>query len=169
MPVPTRAEPPELHPIVEAAGKKVWKRFTLTVAGALLLWLFLHEHRNWVWAYFESVMTLNSPEPEQVAAAQAIASASISALTTAFIATATTLGAMILFFITGDTAAITSMFKFTSAASASGTLTAASTQAFENKLERKTEEKIEHVVTEGEPGAPERRPFAPDETQGEQP
>lgn len=59
------------------------------------------------------MMLLDSPDAAQSAAAQAVATQSISALTTAFIATCTTLGAMLLFFITGDTSSITSMFKFT--------------------------------------------------------
>lgn len=109
--------------------RKTWKRFTLTVMGAVLVWVFLHEHRNWIWAYFESVMLLDSPDAGQIAAAQAIASAGISALTTAFVASSAVIAALVLFFVTGDTAALTAMFKFTGTATAAGTVASSTSVA----------------------------------------
>lgn len=47
--------------------------------------------------------------------------------------------------------------------------TAATQAIIERKESRHVEERIEHVVTEGEPGAPARRPFAPDATHEEEP
>lgn len=75
-----------MNPVPNTERGRVTKRFVMTITGAALIWWFLKEHRNWVWAYFESVMGLNSPAKEVTAAAQAIASASISALTTGFVA-----------------------------------------------------------------------------------
>ena len=46
----------------------------------------------------------------------------------------------------------------------------ATTQAMIERREQKiTEEKIEHVIIEGEAGAPARRPFSPDPTHEDQP
>ena len=48
-------------------------------------------------------------------------------------------------------------------------MSSAVTQAVIEKKEQKiTEEKIEHIIVEGEAGAPARRPFSPDPTHEEQ-
>lgn len=107
----------------------------MTITGAALIWWFLREHRNWVWAYFESVMTLNSPAPDVTAAAQAIASASISSLTTVAIAASTTIAALVIWFVTGNVLALQSMFKWSSAANTIGTTTSNVDQVFEHKDE----------------------------------
>ena len=71
--------PPALLHNPEAG--RVTKRFVVTVLGAAMIFWFLQTHRNWVWAYFESIMTLDSPDSDQVLAAKEVALASISALT----------------------------------------------------------------------------------------
>jgi hypothetical protein len=86
-----------------------------------MVWVFLHTHRQWVWSYFESMMLMPKPSPELAA----VAGQSIAAITTIAIYGISAITAVVMFFITGNVAALTQMFKFSTAAQVAGSVTSA--------------------------------------------
>lgn len=120
---------------VQSGIGKVTKRLVISVLGAALIYWSLKVHRDWVWAYFESLILTANPSAEL----SNVATASISAITTAFITSSTAIGFIVAFFITGNVAAITSMFKWSNTAQAVGESVAQSIN------ERITEERIKVI------------------------
>mgnify|MGYP000045880318 CR=1 FL=1 len=143
--------------------QRSWKRLFYSCAGAFMLYLFLHGHRNWIWAYFETMMALDSPDPSIVTAAKEVALASITAITTAFNVASATLGGIVLFFVTGETKTVLSRLTLTSSATANSAMNTLA------ETKHNIEEKLTHVITEGDPGAPARPPFTPDPAHTEEP
>lgn len=124
----------------ESGITKITKRFIVSLLSAGLIYWSLKVHRNWVWAYFESIM-LYQGENDALAN---VATASISALTTAFIAGSSSIAFIVAFFITGNVAALRGMFQWGNVAQAIGTVSASS----ENVSQTTTEKVDEKIVQE---------------------
>lgn len=152
------------HPIIpNTETGRITKRLVVTLIGSALIYLFLQEHRNWVWAYFESVVTLDSPDAEQIAAAQAIASASISSLTTVSISASATIAALVIWFVTGNVMALRSMFKWTSSAQVVGSAAAQAISDVKQSVSRSEEiQKITQTYAERHKDDPSYAPIKPD-------
>jgi len=99
-----------------AAPGRLTKRLVVSLLAGVFIYYSLKVHRDWVWAYFDSLMTMPNATPEVAN----VATASINAITTAFIASATSIGFIVAFFITVKVAALTSMFKWQGAAQSVG-------------------------------------------------
>lgn len=97
--------------------------------GCWMVYFFLQTHRNWVWAYFESLMLLPKPAAELAT----VAGQSIAAVTTIAITGITAVSAIVLFFITGNVAALGQMFKFSSIGQAIGQVTASAESSVETE------------------------------------
>lgn len=140
--------------------QRITKRLVVSLlAGALLYWS-LKVHRDWVWIYFESLLAAPNPTAEMAS----VATASINAITTAFIASSTAIGFIVAFFITGNVAALTSMFKWSSAAQATGEVVS---EAVNNLTTTKNEvdEKVVQEYAQKYANEPSYRPIEPDTTE----
>lgn len=97
-----------------------------------MVYFFLQTHRNWAWAYFESLMLMPKPSAEIAT----VAGQSIAAITTIAITGITAVSAIVLFFITGNVAALGQMFKFSSIGQAIGQITGSAESHTEDVTER---------------------------------
>lgn len=132
-----------------------WQRLILTGISMLSLIGMGRLYVDWLY-YFA---TLNPAETSGGTAITAL-SAGMGVL---FVCMA----AINIWFITGSVKTVESMFRFNAATMAQTSLQSMAQQVNEHREEHITEEHIEHVITEGDPGAPERRPFHPDESHEE--
>lgn len=123
---------PTLERLTSAVRHFPWQRLVVCLIGCYGVWFFLQTHRNWVWAYFDSMMLMGKASPELAS----VASQGISAITTVTIAAMTAISAVVLFFITGDTAALSAMFKFSGATQAIGSVTSEVASQFTESTER---------------------------------
>ena len=125
-----------------------WQRFVMTIIFMIALMCLMKQYVDWLY-YFATL------DPKITSGGTAITALSAAAgvLFVCF-------SAVMIWFITGSVRTVESMFKFNATAMAQASLNAVN----ERRDERIVQEKIEHVIVEGEPGAPERRPFSPDPT-----
>jgi len=112
--------------------RAITKRLVATVLGVAIIWFFLQQHRAWVWVYFQSMMGYKDPTAELATIAQA----SISAITTIALTSITTVGAIVVWFVTGNVLAIQSMFKFVNTTEALAEIKTATTSHY-SKIEEK--------------------------------
>lgn len=139
--------------MIKSGLGSITKRLAVSVLGGFAVYWQLKVHRDWVWSYFESLLLTESPSPELAN----VATVSINAITTAFIAGSTTTAAIVIFFVTGNVAAITSMFKWTNAAQAAGSVVS---EALNERMTSKSEvdEKIVQEFDEKYRDDPSYRP-----------
>jgi len=104
----------------ESGISRVTKRFVVSVLSSGLIYWSLKVHRDWVWSYFESIMRVDCKAMPDVAN---VATVSINALTTAFIAGSSSIAFIVAFFITGNVAALRGMFQWGSVAQTVGQVT----------------------------------------------
>lgn len=97
------------HALSHETGR-VTKRLIFSLIACGIIFYFLNTHRAWTWAYFESLMTMKDPSP----AVAEVAKESIKAITTVAIAGISAVTAVVMFFITGNVAALSALSKFTS-------------------------------------------------------
>jgi hypothetical protein len=137
----------------ESGITKITKRFVVSVLSAGLIYWSLKVHRNWVWAYFESIMLYQGDS----AALSNVATASISALTTAFIAGSSSIAFIVAFFITGNVAALRGMFQWGNVAQTIGSVSASSENVAQT-IDEKVDEKIVRDYQQRYSGDPSYRP-----------
>lgn len=107
--------------VVGALKHFPWQRFAVSIIGGITIWLFLMTHRQWVWSFFESMMLMPKPSAELTS----VAIAAMNSDTQVTMLCVTLIGAVVIFFITGNAALLANMFKFSSAAQAINTITSA--------------------------------------------
>jgi hypothetical protein len=117
--------------------RRVTKRLVMTMCAFALVWYAAKVHRDWVWAYFATLLSTQDVSPSM----QAVATESIAAITTIAITTASAVTALAIFFVTGNVAALSAMFKFNAATNAAASVAAQATsyvadQTFQEELER---------------------------------
>lgn len=123
--------------VQKTAAHFPWQRLTVCLMGCGMVWFFLQTHRSWVWAYFESLMLIDKPSAELAQ----VATQSINAITTIAISGISAISAIVLFFVTGNVAALAQMFKFSNAAQVVGEVRNQSTSELK-------EEKIDETYRE---------------------
>lgn len=112
--------------VPDAANHFPWQRLAVSLIGSALVWYFLRENRAWTWNYFESMMQIENPSE----ALANVAAASIASNTTITNVAITAVSGIVFFFITGNVMALSSMFKFSSAATSAASVASETVGSF---------------------------------------
>ncbi len=132
-----------------------WQRLVMTLFINGVMLFTMHILVGWLY-YFATI------DPALTTAA--VQTSAITALSASAGVMFVCMAAVNIWFITGSSKTVEAMFRFNAATMAQTAMQSASQAINEKKEEHIIEEHIEHVITEGDPGAPERRPFNPDES-----